>query len=151
MFRCNRLAMVTMFLALGFTSCRSWLGQSVHNLRWCCQGAGSYCCGWWEERATRSPARNYRRYTGLNLNSTTPPVTWSPNHIEKGETMLFLWKHHTGTAGLETGTHAWLARQSGALPIAPRLLLIVGDMPDMCYLNGKRSNGGPRLMVYVFV
>ena len=47
------------------------------------------------------------------------PLTWSPSHIEKGETMLFLWKPHTGTAGLEPGTHAWLARQSGALAIAP--------------------------------
>ena len=57
-----------------------------------------------------------------DLNSTRPPLTWSPSPIEKGETKLLLWKPHTGTAGLETGTHAWLARQSGALAIAPRPL-----------------------------
>ena len=78
------------------------------------------------------PARNHRRYTGLNLNSTRPPLTWSPSYIEKGETMLFLWKLHTGTAGFETGTHAWLAKQSGTLAIAPRPLfkeLLMKQMP----------------------
>ena len=63
------------------------------------------------------------RDTGLNLNSTRPPLTWSPINIEKGETMLFLWKPYTGTAGFEPGTNAWLARQSGAPTIAPRPLL----------------------------
>ena len=76
-----------------------------------------------EERAARGPAWNLRRYTGLNLNSTRPPLTWSPSHIEKGETMLFLWKPYTETAGFEPGTHAWLARQLGALAIAPSPLL----------------------------
>ena len=42
---------------------------------------------------------------GLNLNPTRPPLTWSPSHIEKRETNLFLWKPHTGTSGFETGTH----------------------------------------------
>ena len=27
-------------------------------------------------------ARNYRRYTGFNLNSTRPPLTWSPTHSQ---------------------------------------------------------------------
>ena len=36
--------------------------------------------------------------------------------------MLFLWKPHI--VGFETGTHVWLARQSGALAIAPRPLLL---------------------------
>ena len=44
-------------------------------------------------------------------------------------TMLFLWKPHTGIAGIEPGTHAWLARQSGAPAIAPRPLLCVQHMP----------------------
>ena len=48
------------------------------------------------------------------LNSTRPPLTWSPSQIEKRETMLFLWKPHTQTAGFAPVTHAWLARQSGA-------------------------------------
>ena len=29
--------------------------------------------------------------------------------------MIFLWKPHSGSAGVEPGTHAWLAMQSGAL------------------------------------
>ena len=62
----------------------------------------------------------------LNLNSTRPPLTWSPSHIERGEMMLFLWKPHTGTVGFEHGTHAWLTRQSGALAIAP--------FPFICYI-----------------
>ena len=65
---------------------------------------------WGESSA--GPARNKRRYTGLNLNLTQPPLTWSPSHVEKAETILFLWRPHTGTAGFEAGTHAWLARQS---------------------------------------
>ena len=44
--------------------------------------------------------------------------------------MLILRKTHTGRAGFETGTHAWLARQSGVLAIAPRPL-----------------DGGPRVVV----
>ena len=36
------------------------------------------------------PARNCRRYTGFNLNSTRPPLTGSPSHVKKGETRIFL-------------------------------------------------------------
>ena len=54
------------------------------------------------------------------------------SHIEKGETMLYYWKSHTGTAGLDPGTHAWLARQSNALAIAPR--------PLLCRLNASWSS-----------
>ena len=57
-----------------------------------------------------SAARIQRRYTGLNLNSTRPPLTWYPSHMEKRETRIFLWKLHTESAGLEPETHAWLAR-----------------------------------------
>ena len=65
----------------------------------------------------------------LGLKRKSRSTTWmmvlatgliTPSHIEKGETMMFLRKPHTLTAGFETGTHAWLARQSGALSIAPR-------------------------------
>ena len=70
----------------------------------------------------RAPAQ--RRYTVLNfLNSA---LTWSHSHIEKGKTMLFLWKPYMGTAVVEPGTQAWLARQSGALAIAPSPLLPLG-------------------------
>ena len=66
---------------------------------------------WWIFRPSL-----FRPYTSLNLNSR--PLTWSPSHIEKGETMLFLWEPHIGAMELEPGTHAWLARQyAGALPI----------------------------------
>ena len=54
----------------------------------------------------RHHTRNYRRYTGFNLNSR-----W------EGETGMFLWKPHVALAGFEPGTHAWMARQSGALPM----------------------------------
>ena len=60
-------------------------------------------------------------------NSARPPLTWSPSYIEKGETMMLLWKPHTVAAGFETGTHAWLARQSGAQAIAPRPFLWVSE------------------------
>ena len=59
-----------------------------------------------EERAARDRARNHRQYTFLNLNPTRPPLTLSPSHIEKGETMLFLCKYHTVTAGFKTGMYA---------------------------------------------
>ena len=49
-------------------------------------------------------------YITNNLNSTRPPLPWSPSHIEKGDTMTILWKPHTGTAGFESWTHAWPAR-----------------------------------------
>ena len=62
-------------------------------------------CGWW----------NWRRYAGNNINSTRPPLTWSPSHIERVETRCFLWKKHTRSAGFEPGTHAWLPMQSGDL------------------------------------
>ena len=55
---------------------------------------------------------------------TRPPLTWSPSHNEKGGARIFFWKPHTGTAGFEPGTHAWLASQSGALPFAPCPLLM---------------------------
>ena len=32
---------------------------------------------WCEERAARGPVRNERRYTGINLNTTRPPLPWS--------------------------------------------------------------------------
>ena len=38
---------------------------------------------WYEERAARGPERNKRRYTGFNLNSTKPPLMWSPRHISE--------------------------------------------------------------------
>ena len=41
--------------------------------------------------------------------------------------MIFLWETHAGSAGLEPGTHAWLARPSGAVYKAPCPLLIVTD------------------------
>ena len=91
-------------------------------------------CGECEERATRGPARYYRRYTGLTLNSTRPLLTWLPSHMEKGKAMLFLWKPHTRTAGLETETHTLLARQSGALAIAPRPLLELSFKVSHCLL-----------------
>ena len=43
------------------------------------------------------PARNFRQYTGINLNSTVPPSTWSPSHIERGETIKFPWKTQLGS------------------------------------------------------
>ena len=73
-----------------------------------------------KERAMHGPARNYRRYTGLNLNSTL-----SPSHIAREETRIFICKPHTGSVGFEPGMHEWLARQSGALSIVPRPLLVV--------------------------
>ena len=88
------------------------------------------------------PVRNYRRYTGLNLNSTRPPLPWSPSHIEKGETMLFLWKPHTETAGSDTGTHAWLARQLGALAIEPRPLPFFKTVEPFLW-------GRPRCVIFI--
>ena len=40
------------------------------------------------ERVACGPVRNKRRYTGLNLNSTRPTLTWSPGRIEKGESRI---------------------------------------------------------------
>ena len=48
------------------------------------------------------------------LVSTFPPLTWSPSHFDKGDTRIILWKARAGSAGFEPGTHAWLARHSGA-------------------------------------
>ena len=76
-----------------------------------------------EKRAARGPGRNQLLYTGLNLKSTGPPLIWTPSHIEKRETRIFLWKPHAESARFEPGTNAWLVRQSGALSIAPRPLL----------------------------
>ena len=45
-----------------------------------------------KESATRGPVRRARRHTGINLNSTRPSSTWSPSHIERRETRIFLWK-----------------------------------------------------------
>ena len=44
----------------------------------------------WTLMRSRSPAW----YSGFNFNSSTPPLTWSPSHIKKGETIIlvFLWK-----------------------------------------------------------
>ena len=75
-----------------------------------------------------------RPYTGLNLNSTRPPLTWSLGHTERGETGIFLWKPHTGSARFEPGTHAWLTRQSGALPIHHVLLCLYG-ISGLCLYN----------------
>ena len=53
---------------------------------------------------------------GSNLNSTRPLFTWSPSHVDKGETrVLKISLKNTGSTGFEPGTHAWLSRQSGAL------------------------------------
>ena len=60
--------------------------------------------------------------------------------------MLFLWKPHTGTAEFKTGTHAWLARQSGAVAIAPRFLeektniISTGDLIVNLYAAGNVCN-----------
>ena len=85
-----------------------------------------------EEQAARGPARNYRRYTGLNPNSTRLPSTWSPSHMEKGETGIFLWKPHTGSVGLEPRMHAWLVRQSSALPIVASTTIHLSYSGELC-------------------
>ena len=56
--------------------------------------------------------------------STKPPLTWSPSHIDQGETRIFLWTAHPGSAGFEPGMHAWLSRskelyQSATSPSLP--------------------------------
>ena len=48
--------------------------------------------------------------------------------------MLFLWKTHTGTAGFEPVTYAWLARLSGAVAIAPRPLLRIRSSRYKLYI-----------------
>ena len=63
------------------------------------------------------PAGNWRRHTLFNLNSTGPPLTWSPSHMKKGEPRIFLLKPHTGSRGFEPWTQGWLARQWGDLPM----------------------------------
>ena len=84
----------------------------------------------------RGPARNLRRYTGLNLIMTRPPLTWSPSHIEKGGTRIFLWKPHTGTAGFEPGRmHDW--RVSRALyPLHHVPFLCRGAISLICFFSG---------------
>ena len=44
--------------------------------------------------------------------------TWSPSHIEKGETKMNLWKTHAVSARFKFGTYTWQALQSGALQSA---------------------------------
>ena len=56
---------------------------------------------------------------------------------------MFLWKPHT-----ETGTHAWLARQSGALAIAQRPLLLFTWKVELFIPSGgsrRRSRGQWRI------
>ena len=56
----------------------------------------------------------------INVDRLVSTLTRRGRHYrDRLVTMLFLWKPHTGTAGIEPGTHAWLARQSGAPAIAP--------------------------------
>ena len=57
------------------------------------------------------------RVTGRKLNSTRPPLKWSPGHIQKGEAMIFIWKTQVRSAGFEPRMPARLAKQSGALPM----------------------------------
>ena len=83
---------------------------------------------------------NLRRYTGFQPNSTRPPLTRSPGHIEKGDTRIFLWKPNSGSAGLQRGTHSWPARQSGALPkhhVPSALLLVVIDASVYNYTSNR--------------
>ena len=48
---------------------------------------------------------------GFNLNSTRSK--WSPGHIERGDTMIFLWKTQVGSARLKPGTpEYWRERQT---------------------------------------
>ena len=53
-------------------------------------------------------------------NLTKPPSTWSTIHFENGETRIFLWTTHAGSAGFEPGKHAWL---SGSLQTAKATFL----------------------------
>ena len=52
-----------------------------------------------------------------------PPLAWSSSHIAREETRIFLWMTRAESARFEPGTHAWFARQPGALPMchAPSL------------------------------
>ena len=71
----------------------------------------------YEEQAVRGSARNKRRYTGLNLNSTKPTKTWSPSHIEKGEKCCFSDNPTWEQRGLSPGRmHDW--RGSHPIPFS---------------------------------
>ena len=56
----------------------------------CRQALHLACDAWWGARSHRE--RNLRQYTGFNLNSTRPPLTWSPSYIENGETRILMWQ-----------------------------------------------------------
>ena len=104
-----------------FTQCWYNAGPASHTVGQHCTGIGWMFRVCWDVSPWRSawrvhdPVWNQRRYTGLNINSARPPLTWSSSHIERKETMKFIWKIQAGSTWLKPGSSASLARQSWAL------------------------------------
>ena len=104
-----------------FTQCWYNVGPASHTVSQHCTGIGWMFRVCWDVSPWRSawrvhdPVWNQRRYTGLNINSAMPPLTWSSSHIERKETMKFIWKIQAWSTWLKPGSSASLARQSWAL------------------------------------
>ena len=72
---------------------------------------------WFSEGARSAwPRAKLKSIHRFQLNMTRPPLAWSPIVTWEGRNEDFIWKPHAGSARPEPRTHAWLARESGALP-----------------------------------